>query len=248
MNWFTHYDITAGKAVVIKPNSLTREDRIGKLIADPSKRFLIGLGNSGKIHVFSESTKEYIDTLYMGCNVDDATFSANGRMLYTFGGEGEIFVWDMDQRECITAWYDDNHAPLQPHCLARCSKYIAFGSESGIVNVYSNGDMDDVTHTKKNDKRKNMPKPRKEFKNLTTPITAMAMNSQSELLAITSSYKENGFRLLHLPTMTTFQNFSTNTRVGRINCVDFSPASGYLSFGNNRGTAYLYRLKHYEAY
>lgn len=48
---------------------------------------------------------------------------------------------------------------------------------------------------------------------------------------------------VHFPSMTVFKNFpgSTQSVLARPQCLDFSPGSGYLAVGNNKGTALLYR-------
>lgn len=43
-----------------------------------------------------------------------------------------------------------------------------------------------------------------------------------------------------------FPNFpSWNFNLRRVNCLDFSANGGFLSVGNNRGAANLYRIDHY---
>lgn len=50
-----------------------------------------------------------------------------------------------------------------------------------------------------------------------------------------------GFQL-HLPSLTVFSNWPTSrTPLRYVNAFDFSPNSGYLSIGNDRGKALLYR-------
>lgn len=48
---------------------------------------------------------------------------------------------------------------------------------------------------------------------------------------------------VHFPSMTVFKNFpgSTQSVLAQPQCLDFSPGSGYLAVGNNKGTALLYR-------
>lgn len=48
---------------------------------------------------------------------------------------------------------------------------------------------------------------------------------------------------VHFPSMTVFKNFPSSTQsvLARPQCLDFSPGSGYLAVGNNKGTALLYR-------
>ena len=50
------------------------------------------------------------------------------------------------------------------------------------------------------------------------------------------------FIQLHLPSLTVFSNWPTSrTPLRYVNTFDFSPNSGYLSIGNDKGKALLYR-------
>ena len=82
--------------------------------------------------------------------------------------------------------------------------------------------------------------------NLTTAASNVKFNPTSEILAMGSELKENAVKMVHLPSMTVYQNFpSLNYNIKRPNCIDFSLSGGYMSIGNNRGAANLYRLKHF---
>ena len=49
--------------------------------------------------------------------------------------------------------------------------------------------------------------------------------------------------------MKVFNNFpSQQLDLRRIQYIDFSPQSGYLTAANNSGCALLFRLKHYQSY
>lgn len=50
------------------------------------------------------------------------------------------------------------------------------------------------------------------------------------------------FIQVHLPSLTVFSNWPTSrTPLRYVNAFDFSPNSGYISIGNDRGKALLYR-------
>ena len=51
-----------------------------------------------------------------------------------------------------------------------------------------------------------------------------------------------------MASRTVFANWPTpSTPLHNVACVDFSPHSGYLAIGNDRGRALLYRLNHYAS-
>ena len=111
------------------------------------------------------------------------------------------------------------------------------------------------------------PKPEKILLNLTTVVEVMKFNPSGEALVMASTAKEGAVRIVHFPSMTVFENFPASYNLARVNCVGFrcliiyhflhqnltspfscSPGGGYLSFGNNRGSASLFRLGHYLSY
>jgi len=65
--------------------------------------------------------------------------------------------------------------------------YLSFSSDSGVVNLY---DLNTIVRETTN------PKPVKSFLNLTTPITQIRFNHDSQIMAICSSQKESAFRLV----------------------------------------------------
>lgn len=88
--------------------------------------------------------------------------------------------------------------------------------------------------------------------NLVTKVTGINFHPSSEMMSIYSSEKECAVRLMHLPSVTAFQNFPLRAKAGkkgtRTNCLDFSPNGGYMAIANNRGAAELYRLNHFDQY
>eukprot|EP00122_Pirum_gemmata_P020533 Pgem_evm1s19196 len=61
-----------------------------------------------------------------------------------------------------------------------------------------------------------------------------------------SSTQRDHLKMLHLGSMSVFQNWPTKaTPLRYVHSADFSPNSGYLTVANDRGHALLYRLNHY---
>lgn len=108
------------------------------------------------------------------------------------------------------------------------------------------------------------------LKNLTTPVDDVLFNHDSQLLAMSSRLKKDALKLVrfsfclfimwlgcslclcssqvHLPSLTVFSNWPTSqTPLHYVSTMDFSPHSGYLAAGNDKGKVLLYRLHHYPA-
>lgn len=122
-----------------------------------------------------------------------------------------------------------------------CGKYLAIGSQSGIVSIYDDSCWSSA-----------IVKPVKEVNNIHTSISSMAFNSTSEILAMASEVSKNAIKLVHLKSLTAFSNFPINVDLAKssnkIKLIDFSPNSGYLMTGNMNGKAPLFRLHHYKGY
>ena len=93
------------------------------------------------------------------------------------------------------------------------------------------------------------PDPEKVIDNLTTPVTALDFNHDSQILAMASKHKKDALKLLHTPSMKVFANWPTaNTPLGYVNTVRFSPNGGYLAMGNDKGKVLLYHINPYNRY
>jgi len=79
-----------------------------------------------------------------------------------------------------------------------------------------------------------------------TAITQLAFNPSSEMLAFSSKYVKQSMRVAHMARRRVFANWPTSkTPLNYVQCAAFSPHSGYLAFGNDKGHAMLYRVNHY---
>ncbi len=64
---------------------------------------------------------------------------------------------------------------------------------------------------------------------------------------MSSCLTKGALRVLHVPTRTVYQNWPTpRTPTSYVACAAFSPHSGYLALGTDKGRAPLFRLNHYE--
>ena len=95
--------------------------------------------------------------------------------------------------------------------------------------------------------------------NLTTSISHIVFNHDSQLLGIASSSKKAAFRLvlvlcfvtfnvfkIHTGSMTAFSNWpKPQDSLSRVSKFAFSPNSGLLAIGNERGVVQLHKLCSY---
>ncbi len=84
---------------------------------------------------------------------------------------GRVFVWDMNIRECVHSFVDEGCIHGTTIAISPNNEYVACGSDSGVVNLYSgkqclgSGGLSST------------PKPVRALMNLTTGIDTLSMNS-----------------------------------------------------------------------
>ncbi|KAF7272305.1 hypothetical protein GWI33_014906 [Rhynchophorus ferrugineus] len=231
------YDLIASKALRYKlPTGVTQ---CKKFVVSPDTQYFAVVGKWGEIHIFSSITKDKLVTLQQNSDVTALEFNAKGNMLFGHSDTGVVTVWDMNMRRVRHKFADEGC--LQGTALAASSsnQFLATGSAQGIVNLYN---MEDVLKT-------NNPKPHKTIYNLTTSISDVTFNSSSEMLSLFSSEIKNSVKMYHIRSNSVFSNFPPfESKLGHINCVSFSPGSGFLALGNRKSVVSLFRLKHFKNY
>ena len=158
--------------------------------------------------------------------------------------------------------------PVEPHvewafrgAPKCCLCAFVTRSKSGIVNVYGSNASSSWSNSDR-------PRPLKSIGNLTTSISTVQFNHDSQLLAIASKTKKDQMRLvwlilccskrlntydlnlqIHIPSLTAFSNWPTSgTPLGHVSSVDFSAGGEYFAIGNTRGRVLLYHLKDYDTH
>lgn len=237
-HFFVH-DMMEGRTIKVPISHTSEVTNMKSFSMSPDGRLIAALGRFGHIHLITAQSKEWLGSLKMNADVKAICFNKDGSRLYSHGDGGEVYIWDMRSRSCIHRFTDDGCIVGTSLALAPSEQYLACGSSSGVVNVYEGTNIFSSA----------APRPIKVALNLVTQITSLKFNTTSEVLAMASVDKENAVRLMHFPSMTVYSNFPhISENVMRPQCLDFSPQSGFLSIGNNRGHALLYRLKHFGNY
>ena len=124
----------------------------------------------------------------MNGEVRDVAFTTDSRHLLSFGSkslclcvcvcvfhmycihssaDGRVYVWDVPSRRCVHCFTDEGCVIGSRVGVSPNSRYVACGSESGIVNVY------DMIECMKSE----TPKPLRSIANLTTTVDSLQFNS-----------------------------------------------------------------------
>lgn len=232
--FFYSIDIVKGSLDKVGPLTGREEKSLEVFEVSPDSRTIAFLGNEGYILLVSSKTKELIGTLKMNGTVRSVAFTHDGQQLLSSGGDGHVYHWDLRTRTCMHKGVDEGSINGTALCTSPVGNLFAAGSASGIVNVYNREDF-------LGGKRK----PLKTIENLTTKVDFMKFNHDAQILAICSRMQKSSLKLVHIPSFTVFSNWPPS-KVGFPYCIDFSPASGFMAFGNGAGKVMLYKLHHYQ--
>ncbi|TRY65670.1 hypothetical protein DNTS_005526 [Danionella cerebrum] len=210
----------------------------GEQIVSPDGKFLLLSGSFGYMHLMSTKSWEVVQSVKMNGYVCGAAFGSDSSKIFSSSQEGEIYLWDVRSSTCLKKFPDDGCIRATSLALSKDGRYLACGSRSGVVNIYSQNDCVSLSQ----------PKPLKAVMNLVTQATSLCFNSSSEILAIGSRDQDEANRLVHLQSFTVFSNFPQyrNKIIHRTQSLDFSPNCGFYSVANNKGKALLFRILHYN--
>ncbi|KAJ2855845.1 U3 snoRNP protein [Coemansia erecta] len=246
-SWYYSVDVERGSVSRIPGIPGHKLKKLEYMHCSPNSDRMAFLDNGGQIHMVSTTTKQFIGSLSMNGPVRDVSFTSDGNYLWSTGLDNEVYQWDLRQNRCLSRWHDS--AVFRPTCLeiSPDSSYYATGDNSGTVNIYDTKAMD-MTKVRDSGEFYSV-NAFKMVDNLTTSINGMRFNKTSEILGIYSHRKANQIKLVHLPTGSVFANWPyANSKMGYIQCLDFSPNSGFMAVGNDSGKALLFRLSHYQTY
>ena len=156
--------------------------------ADEQKIALFG--NNQYILILSAKTKQLLFELRLNAECSACCFSHDGDYLFATTEDGHVYQWDLATRKVVETFSD--LGLLKTTCLdfSEDGKYLVTGNSVGIANLYSFNQL-----TKVLDKTV-----LKEFGNLTTSLDNVRFNPASEMMVVTSRWKRNAVRLVHLPT------------------------------------------------
>ncbi|XP_061232872.1 U3 small nucleolar RNA-associated protein 18 homolog isoform X2 [Neopsephotus bourkii] len=235
---FFVYDMMSGRIIPIQKVRGVEERFLRSFELSPDGSFMLVTGTSGYLHLLSMKTKELISTMKVNGRCTASAFTPDSSKVYSYSKEGEVFIWDVRSRKCLHKFEDEGSLEGKCIALSKNNQYVACGSASGVVNLYTTDGC----------LKEHRPKPVKAIMNLVTSATCVTFNPTTEILAVASRETDEAVKLVHIPSYTVFSNFPVFRRkqIYLAQSMDFSPRSGYFSIANNKGKALLFRLKHYS--
>ncbi|XP_058510038.1 U3 small nucleolar RNA-associated protein 18 homolog isoform X1 [Solea solea] len=238
---FYVYDMMEGRVTPVHAVRGLNEARVKEFSVCPEGGALLLTGTRGYLHFLTLKTKEVTDSIKVNGDVSGVTFTRDGSKVFVQSEQGQVYMYDVRRASrCVSVFSDDGCVRGTSIAASPDGRYLACGSQSGVVNIYSQEACLNSAN----------PKPVKAVKNLLTSATSLTFNPSSEILAIASRAEDEAVRLVHLSSLSVFSNFpvAKNKSMFRVSSLDFSPHSGFFSLANNKGHAPLFRLLHYKEF
>ena len=124
---FYVFDLLAGKVTMINEIKGHLKELFSKFQVSPDNQLIVFQGRDGYIPLLSNKTKQWIANLKMNGSVTDVAFTPNSRHLLSTGSDGQVYVWDLNTRDCIHQFCNDliltnsgignNNTILHSHCI-----------------------------------------------------------------------------------------------------------------------------------
>ncbi|KAL3419072.1 U3 small nucleolar RNA-associated protein [Phlyctema vagabunda] len=220
----------------------------------PCGRYMGLVGSSKKgggiINILDAKTTQWIASARIeGRNgVADFAWWRNGEGMTIVGKGGEVGEWSIESRSFIAHWNDDGSVGATVLSLGGSKgpkelggdRWVVIGSQSGVINIYDRRHFVSA-ETVAIPKR---PEPTRRLMQLTTPTSNVAFSPDGQLLVVSSRWKKDALRLVHLPSCSVFKNWPTaTTPLGRITAVAFSSGSDMLAVANEAGKIRLWEIR-----
>eukprot|EP00108_Taenia_solium_P002966 TsM_000199500 transcript=TsM_000199500 gene=TsM_000199500 len=235
-NYFKVYDLNRNKeSHPIVPLGTRYREKLNSVQMSPIGEIAAFSGTSG-IYLFDLRSFEKTTTVRVSGTAVAHCFAQDGDILNAFSSNGSIFMFDLRHNaRPMHRWSDYSCTGGCSFATSDDSKYIACGSDSGYVNIYTwEAVMNGLI------KR---PKPLKSVGNLTTAVDQLLFHPSNQLLYMSSSMQSAAARLCDLGGQRVYSNFPTCMgRLGVPTAVGFSPHGGYLAVGQASGHAALYHF------
>ena len=101
------YDIQSG-IIDRCPGIWGRDEKsLEKFSISPCGRYIAFLGTSGTIILVSYLTKQWYGDLKLNKSVESVDWTSDGKYIFGFSGEGEVYQFDVESKECVKRWTDD---------------------------------------------------------------------------------------------------------------------------------------------
>ncbi|KAI9824909.1 MAG: hypothetical protein M1832_001514 [Thelocarpon impressellum] len=224
----------------------------------PCGRYLGLIGSSrkagsGTINILDAHTSQWLAAARVDSpgGIADFAWWRSGDGLTAAGRAGDILEYSVADRRAVATWHDAGGVGTTTIALGGAGgppglggdRWVALGSTSGIVNIYDRRAWPSLTSSSALPVPA-QPTPTRSLDQLTTPTSALAFSPDGQLLAMSSRWKRDALRLVHLPSCAVYRNWPTAaTPLGRVSAVAWAPDSGWLAVANEAGKIRLWEIR-----
>jgi len=220
---------------------LGRDERAWEYFeASPDGQTVVFVGVRGDVVIVSAETRRPIKRLSLPAQIVALRFVRGGARMMALTAKGEVMEVAMCGYRCVarhrlegvvTATCFDVKEAADGRCL------LAVGCTSGVVSVFRfGGDGDDGA-----------VELMYAVDNLVTTVHGVEFNCDAQLMVIWSRSKKCAVRVVHVESGRVFGNWPRDASLAFVHKATFSPNSGYLAIGNDKGLIRLHRLHFYGA-
>ncbi|KAJ5721112.1 uncharacterized protein N7483_009046 [Penicillium malachiteum] len=266
--YFHIWDLDTGKIDKVNGTADRKEEQksMERFKLSPCGRYIGLVGTSrkggGLINVLDSGTAQWVAQVRVDGSggVADFAWWSDGEGMTVASKNGEVSEWDGRLRRVVARWVDAGAVGTTVLSLGGRSgraqlggdRWVAIGSSSGVVNIYDRRDWAAAyaaaSQTEKDGPSQagipRNPEPARALDQLTTPISHLVFAPDGQMLAMSSRWKRDALRLVHLPSCTVYRNWPTsNTPLGRISSVAISPNSEQLAVANEQGRIRLWEIR-----
>lgn len=213
-----------------------------RFLLSPEGKIMALLGSSrkggGAINLLDAYTLQWTSQIRIEGRggIADFVWWADGAGMSIVAKTGEVTEYSLEAG-VVARWNDQGAVGITTIALGGNSghgaaaigpdRWVAVGSSSGVVNIYDRKAWLDAAKTAAKQQQSHSiipadPTPLRALDNLTTPISSLSFAPDGQLLAISSRWKKDALRLVHLPSATVYKNWPTGkTPLGRVTATAF---------------------------
>ncbi|GAP83334.1 putative u3 small nucleolar RNA-associated protein [Rosellinia necatrix] len=207
----------------------------------------------GVINILNVHTMQWIAAARLDSRggIIDFCWWRTGNGLTILGKGGQVGEYSMASKRFLAVWNDEGSNGGSAIALGGSNgpkllgddRWVAVGSNSGVVNIYDRHTL--IMPSKEDELKLNpRPEPTRALMQLITPVTLLVFSPDGQLLAISSKFKRNALKLVHLPSCTVYRNWPTEqTPLGRIEAIAFGTKSDMLAVGNDAGKIRIWEIR-----
>ncbi|KAH3762472.1 u3 small nucleolar rna-associated protein 18homolog [Pelomyxa schiedti] len=220
--YFFSVDVESEKITKIPYLTRQAERAYPHFSVSPDNNVLAFSGEDGNALIVSRASKQVVGKCRVPSgSLQKTCFSSNGSRLFALDSRGRVTCFDTRTYMPVYSYSDQGNVQSHAFALSPNDKWQAVGSDVGVLNLYQSDALPAKPH----------PKPLWSSLALTTAVTHISFNQDSNLLAWSSPTLECSLRIAHVPSQSIFCDFPMGKLKSKVQTFAISPSSKYIAIG-----------------